>query len=184
MENIQSPFLIDTKTDATVSTWNFVTMTNPFNVDTSMTGLQPPSHSLPGTADCKTLDPVGPWVPMLPSVAFWSLSPEELAHNKTPEHRTTAPGVPATQVVGDGTGAGIPAGGLQPSIRQRRITARHANADLECLPPAAVREVRNLQNFFPFPPREEEEEALEDDYVKEESRKEDPDEDHADLLGC
>ena len=47
----------------------------------------------------------------------------------------------------------------------------HTNADRVHLPPAAVREVRNLQNFFPSLRREEEEEALEDDDAEEEDEK-------------
>ena len=83
---------------------------------------------------------------------------------------------------GDGTEYGISAGEPQPSIRRRRITSRHASADLERLPPAAVREARNLQNFFPFPWWEEEKEALEDDNVEEEDQKDYQDEDPVDIL--
>ena len=152
--------------------------------DRSMTGLQPPNTFSTRNSNCKTSDPAGPWFPVLPSGAFWRLPPEELMHDQTPEHRMTAPGVPVTQVGGDGTGSGILAGGLQPSIHRRRITARHANADSEHLPTAAARETRNLQNFFPFPRREEEEEALEDDNIEEEGRKDDTDKDPAGLLDC
>ena len=77
----------------------------------------------------------------------------------TPESKTTASREPTTQVGGGETVPGNRPRGLQPSKRRRHIIPRHANADSECLPPAAVREARYLQNFFPFPLREEEKEA-------------------------
>ena len=40
-------------------------------------------------------------------------------------------------------------------------TARYSNVRRVHLPPVAVSEEKNLQNFFPLPRREEEEEALE-----------------------
>ena len=92
-----------------------------------------------------------------------------------------APGVPATQVGGDGKGPCSPAGKPLQSMRRHCKTA---NDDLERLPPAAAREARNLQNFFPFLRREEEEEALEDDDIEEEDRKEEAVEDPNDRLDC
>ena len=57
--------------------------------------------------------------------------------------------------------------------RQRR-TAGHTSAAWVHLPPAAVREARNFQNFFPPPLQEEEEEALEpEDELKKEGHPED-----------
>ena len=55
------------------------------------------------------------------------------------------------------------------------MITRHANACSEHLPPAAAREVKNLQNVFPFPWRQEEEEALEDNDLAVDCQKDDPD---------
>ena len=60
-------------------------------------------------------------------------------------------------------GHGNHPGGLQPSNRLCSMISKHTSADSAHLPPAAATEVRYLQNFFPFPRRKEEEEALEDD---------------------
>ena len=90
------------------------------------------------------MDLAGPQVPKLPSGAFWRLPPEEPAHEPTPEHRTAAPGIPAIQVGGDGKGSCSPAGELLQFMRWRHKTARHANTNLDHLPPAAVKEARNL----------------------------------------
>ena len=75
-----------------------------------------------------------------------------------------------------------PGGGTQLYIRLCRMIAKHANVCSENLPPAAAREVRNLQNFFPFPWRKEEEEALEDDDLAADCRKDDPDVDPVGFL--
>ena len=91
----------------------------------------------------------------------------------TPERRTA----------GDEKGWSIHTGEPQPSKHQHRVIARHANADSARLPPAAAREARNLQNFFPFP-RQEEEEALEDDNIEEEERNGKPADDPVGFLDC
>ena len=49
-----------------------------------------------------------------------------------------------------------------PSYMHRK-NSRNRDANLENLPPAVERKVRNLQNFFPLPRLPEEEEGLEDD---------------------
>ena len=68
---------------------------------------------------------------------------------------------PAIQMGGDGTGPDSHAEAPQQSTPQHWRTARHATTTQVRLPPAAVREARNFQNFFPLPLQEEEEEALE-----------------------
>ena len=76
--------------------------------------------------------------------------------------------VPATQLEGDETVICSHLRSPRQSTRRHRRTARQASATLVHLPPAAVREAMNLQNFFQFPRwREDEEEALEDDEEEE-----------------
>ena len=72
------------------------------------------------------------------------------------------------------------------SAPRRQRTAKHANAARVHLPPAAVREARNLQSFFPLPRRTEEEAVLEPDEEDEaENQKEDlPDGKPYGLLSC
>ena len=101
-------------------------------------------------------------------------------HSLFSEWMTTSPWKPATQVGGGGTGHSSHPGGLQLSNRLHLMIARHSSAWSERLSPAAAREVRYSQNFFPFPQWEEEEEALEDDDLAEDWQKDDPD---ADLVG-
>ena len=79
-----------------------------------------------------------------------------------------------TQVEGSRTGLDSHPRGLQPFIRLRRTTTWHGNACSKHFPPVVAREVRHLQNFFPFPQREEEEEVLEDDNFTADYRKDDP----------
>ena len=162
---------------------------NPFRAERSMTGLQhppppPTSPSLPGTDDCNIQDPTGSWAPLLPSKASWRPSPGGLTPEPTPECRMTAPEEPATQVGDSKKVCGIHPVGLQLSKLWRRIIPRHTSADWACLPPEAVREARNLQNFFPFPWQEEEEEALEDDDIEEEEQNDDPADDPVGFLDC
>ena len=91
----------------------------------------------------------------------------------------TAPEERAPQA-GDGERVcGTRPGGLQPSKRQHHMISRHASAGLAWLSPEAARWARNLQNFFPFPLQEEEEEALEDDDVEEVERNDEPGKDPA-----
>ena len=105
-------------------------------------------------------------------------------HVPSLEHMTTAPGEPATQVRGGEKGQGNCPRGLQPSNRLCRIISRHTSANSAHLPPAAAREVRYLQNFLPFPRRQEEEEALEVDDLEVDTRKDNLDDDPVDFLGC
>ena len=87
--------------------------------------------------------------------------PSEQELSLTPKHMTETPEVPETQVGGGGTEPSNSDGVSPLSIPWHSRTVRHSNAERVHLPLAAVREARNLQNFFPFPRREEEKETLE-----------------------
>ena len=174
IENIQSPFLIDPNTDTTVSIWNFVNVTKPLRANKSMTGRQPPRHLLHQKQP--SVEPQTGLVHRPP--------PQVPECEPTPRSKKEAPEFPVTQVGGDGTALCSHPGAPEQSTHRRRRTARNANADRVCLPPVAVRGVRNLQNFFPFLRREEEEEALEDDDEEEADWKDFPEEDPKDRLDC
>ena len=73
---------------------------------------------------------------------------------------TGIPKCRATQVGGEGMRPDSHYGAPRQSTPWCRRTARHASAVRVHLPPAAVREARNFQSFFPLPLQEEEEEAL------------------------
>ena len=99
--------------------------------------------------------------------------PEEQAHELTQGHKTEVPGAPAKQVEGDGMGPCNPNGAARQSTPRCRRTAKHSDAAQVYLPPAAVREARNLQNFFPLPRRAKDEEVLQmDEEVEAVGRKE------------
>ena len=68
------------------------------------------------------------------------------------------------------------------SNRLRCMIPRHSSACPEHLPPVAAMEVKYFQNFFPFPRRKQEKEALEDDDLAADWRKDDPDADPVDFL--
>ena len=85
---------------------------------------------------------------------LWKSKSTEL----TPGYKMEVPRVSAIQVGGDGMEPGNPNGAPQQSTSWRRRTANTPST-----PPAAVREARNLQNFFPLPRRAEEEEVSEQD---------------------
>ena len=138
----------------------------------------------PGTTGCRTLDWASPQVPELPSGASWRPPSEVTEHKPTPGSKTEAPEAPATQVGSDGTTpCSHPEVPLQSNLRRRR-TARHTKANRERLLPAAMKEARNLQNFFPFRQREEKEEALKDDDTEEEDRKNALEEEPKSCLDC
>ena len=151
-ENIISPFLIDPKTNATVSTLNFVRVTYPFRVDKSLTGCyySTLSSSEREKDGCKSPDWADLQVPGPPSVASCRPPPgvQELTLN--PERTTETPWVTEIQVGGGGMEHGTPAGEPPQAIPQCRKNPRQSNAVRVHLPPAAVREVRNFQNLFLF----------------------------------
>ena len=60
----------------------------------------------------------------------------------------------------DGKGYSTLAELLPQSASRSRMSARKPNADRVHLPPTAVKEARNLQNFFSCPRQEEKEEGF------------------------
>ena len=69
--------------------------------------------------------------------------------------------VPATQVGGDETEPSNPNGAPRQSTPRRRRRTKNSSAVQVHLPPAAVREATELQNFFPLSRQAEKEDVLE-----------------------